>query len=138
VVHPIHVAPTLRERWAERLAEYELLPPFPQLAREVFPGETWPTIPTQPVTLRGEDAIAAVAEVGWRGLDRVAGGAPTKLRLAWPLPIEVMLFARAPTPQVLELWGLTVGRRAPDPLVVAPAVARSELARALAPLFHGG
>ena len=35
LVHPAHLDPVARAAWAERLADYEIVPPFPQLARAV-------------------------------------------------------------------------------------------------------
>ena len=39
VVHPITLAPDSRAAWAERFADYAILQPFPQLARERFVRE---------------------------------------------------------------------------------------------------
>lgn len=36
LVHPVQLSAAERAAWAERLADYELVPPFPQLARPVF------------------------------------------------------------------------------------------------------
>ncbi len=36
LAHPLEVDPEIRDRWASVLADYEIVPPFPQLQREVF------------------------------------------------------------------------------------------------------
>lgn len=36
ILHPVQLTPAGRELWAERLSDYEIIPPFPQLARPVI------------------------------------------------------------------------------------------------------
>ncbi len=36
LVHPVQLTPGLRSAWAARLADYELIQPFPQLTRPVY------------------------------------------------------------------------------------------------------
>lgn len=36
IVHPLHLTPETRARWTELFSNYEIISPFPQLARQIF------------------------------------------------------------------------------------------------------
>jgi hypothetical protein len=79
ILHPLHLSDDLKSAWGELLSDYELVPPFPQLGREVYRlletelGET-------EITRFADDKVPAVSLVGtldrqgWtRGIPEDAG-----------------------------------------------------------------
>jgi len=69
IAHPVRLPAPLREAFARQFADYEILQPFPQLAREVFtlaPGEAEATALTR---VDGRDvatgAVIGLLEQGW-------------------------------------------------------------------------
>lgn len=46
IVHPLHLSGGLESAWKKLLSNYEIVPPFPQLGREIYRLQTQPSLPT--------------------------------------------------------------------------------------------
>jgi hypothetical protein len=69
ISHPVRLDASLRESFAGQFADYEILQPFPQLAREVFALEPGEAEATSLSRVRGRDvatgAVIGLLDQGW-------------------------------------------------------------------------
>ena len=105
IVHPLHLSEELKSAWGELLSDYEIVPPFPQLGREVY-------------SLEGEEAkskeITRFASIKIPAVSMVS----TLERLGWlrGVPEDAGIFHEHAKPfyganvtAVVEYFGVPVG-----------------------------
>jgi predicted DNA-binding WGR domain protein len=77
VPHPLALAKDALTAWSQVFADYELLQPFPQLAREVFPVPpgTGETLVFEEVSLPAPKLVFGLERLGWQRGEASDGGA---------------------------------------------------------------
>lgn len=77
LIHPLELSEAERELWKEQLEDYEIVQPFPQIAREVFLAEEKETVTVEKfggIQVNGRSLLGKLTKYGWnRGSVQDAG-----------------------------------------------------------------
>ncbi|MEM7595859.1 MAG: DUF4132 domain-containing protein, partial [Cyanobacteria bacterium P01_A01_bin.83] len=70
IIHPVHLTIEQRSAWGETLSDYEIIPPFPQINREIYAitpeeAETVELTRFKDITIPGITLLRTMESLGW-------------------------------------------------------------------------
>ena len=86
IIHPIHLTSKQRSAWGETLSDYEIIPPFPQINREVYTitpeeADTLEITRFKDITIPGVTLLRTMESLGWlKGSSYDSGNFPVNYK----------------------------------------------------------